>query len=110
MLEFILKPWCLVILPLTFYINRKQQRIIENLEAESQVLSEKLEKRRIALNDFQRRQLAVKGKALGRRTRISMGPCRPIGTGFRDAQPPVTAIPDENTIHSGGSIQWTEAG
>jgi transposase InsO family protein len=65
MLEFILKPWHLVVLFLAAQISREQQRAIEYLHVENQVLREKLGKRRLLLNDDQRRRLAVKGKALG---------------------------------------------
>ncbi len=67
MLEFILKPWHLVTLFLASHLNREQQRLIEYLQVENQVLREKLGKKRILLNDDQRRRLAVKGKELGRR-------------------------------------------
>jgi len=67
MLEFILKPWHLIVLYLASHLNREQQRVIEYLQEENQVLREKLGKKRILLNDDQRRRLAVKGKALGRR-------------------------------------------
>lgn len=68
MLEFILKPWHLIVLFLASHLNREQQRAIEYLQVENQILREKLGKGRILLNDDQRRRLAVKGKALGRRT------------------------------------------
>ncbi len=67
MLEFILKPWHLITLFLASHLNREQQRVIEYLQAENQVLREKLGKKRILLNDDQRRRLAIKGKELGRR-------------------------------------------
>jgi len=67
MLEFILKPWHLLILFLASHLNQEQQRIIEYLQVENQVLREKLGKKRILLNDDQRRRLAVKGKVLGRK-------------------------------------------
>jgi hypothetical protein len=67
MLEFILRPWRLIVLFLASHLNREQQRIIEYLQVENQVLQEKLGKGRILLNDDQCRRLAVKGKALGRR-------------------------------------------
>ena len=67
MLEFILRPWHLIVLFLASQLNREQQRVIEYLHVENQVLREKLGKGRILLNDDQRRRLAVKGKALGRR-------------------------------------------
>jgi len=67
MLEFILKPWHLLVLYVASHLNREQQRIIEYLEVENQVLREKLGKKRILLNDDQRRRLAVKRKVLGRK-------------------------------------------
>ena len=67
MLEFIPRPWHLLVLFLGSQLNREQQRIIEYLQVENQVLREKLGKGRVLLNDDQRRILAVKGKALGRR-------------------------------------------
>ena len=48
-------------------INHEQQRAIEYLHVENQVPREKLGKGRILLNDEQRRRLAMKGKALGRK-------------------------------------------
>lgn len=67
MLEFILKPWHLLVLFLASQSNREQQRIIEYLQVENQALREKLGKGRGLLNDSQRCQLAVKANALGRR-------------------------------------------
>ncbi|NIA16536.1 MAG: hypothetical protein GWP08_20945, partial [Nitrospiraceae bacterium] len=67
MLKFILKPWHLLVLFLAWHLNQEQQRIIEYLQAENQVLREKPGNKRILLNDDQRRRLAVKGKALGRK-------------------------------------------
>lgn len=67
MLEFILRPWHLLVLFVASQLNGEQQRVIEYLQVENQVLREKLGKGRILLNDDQRRRLAVKGKALGRR-------------------------------------------
>ena len=67
MFDFILKPWHLIVLFVASQLNREQQRVIEYLLVENQVLREKLGKSRILLNDDQRRRLAVKGKALGRR-------------------------------------------
>lgn len=67
MLDFILRPWHVIVLFLASQINREQQRIIEYLKVENQVLREKLGKKRILLTDDQSRRLAVKAKALGRR-------------------------------------------
>jgi len=57
MLEFILRPWRLILLFLASQLNREQQRAIEYLHVESQVLREKLGKRRRLLNDDQCRRL-----------------------------------------------------
>ncbi len=65
-MDFILHPWQLYFLILAGWINRQQQFVIEYLLTENQVLREKLGKKRILLNDDQRRRLAVKGKILGR--------------------------------------------
>ena len=51
----------------------QQQELIEYLRAENQVLKEKLGKKRILLNDDQRRRLAVKGKILGRKRLQEVG-------------------------------------
>lgn len=67
MLEFVLKPWYLLTLYIVAELSREQQRAIEYLQAENQILREKLGKKRILLNDDQRRRLAVKGKELGRK-------------------------------------------
>ena len=66
-MNHVLKPWQLFLLILAGWINRHQQEVIEYLEAENQVLREKFGKKRILLNDDQRRRLAVKGKVLGRK-------------------------------------------
>ena len=60
------QPWHLLLLILAGWINRSQQNAIEYLLTENRVLREKLGKKRILLNDDQRRRLAVKGKILGR--------------------------------------------
>ena len=49
------------------WVNRKQQAVIEYLQAENEVLKSQLKGRRITLSDDDRRKLAVKGKALGRK-------------------------------------------
>ena len=56
MLEFILKPWHLLVLFLASHLNQEQQRVIEYLQVENQVLREKLGKKRILLNDDQRQR------------------------------------------------------
>ena len=79
-MNFVLRPWQLLLLILAGWINRDQQDAIEYLLTENQVLREKLGKGRILLNDDQRRRLAVKGKVLGRKASAnwprSSGPTR----------------------------------
>ncbi len=72
-MDFILHPWQLYFLILAGWINRQQQIVIEYLRTENQVLREKLGKKRILLNDDQRRRLAVKGKFLGRKMLEEIG-------------------------------------
>jgi len=55
------------------WVNRQQQFVIEYLRTENQVLREKLGKKRILLNDDQRRRLAVKGNFLGRKMLEEVG-------------------------------------
>jgi len=61
------QPWQLLLLILAGWVNRPQQDAIGYLRTENRILREKLGKKRILLNDDQRRRLAVKGKILGRK-------------------------------------------
>src|SRR5580692_6397135 len=71
--NFILQPWQVLLSSLAGWINRELQQVIEYLRTENQILREKLGKRRILLDDDQRRRLAVKGKILGRKLLESVG-------------------------------------
>ena len=55
------------------WINSRQKEAIDYLMAENKVLKEKLGRKRILLNDDQRRRLAVKGKVLGRKRLSEIG-------------------------------------
>jgi putative transposase len=66
-MSFIIRPWHIFLLGLSGWVNRQQQNMIEYLITENRIMKEKLGKKRILLNDEQRRRLAVKGKILGRR-------------------------------------------
>jgi hypothetical protein len=55
------------------WINRRQQAVIEYLQAENQSLREQLGKKRIRWTDAQRRRLAEKAKAIGRSTLAALG-------------------------------------
>ena len=72
-MNFIQQPWQLFFLILAGWVNRQQQQVIEYLRTENQVLKEKLGKKRILLNDDQRRRLAVKAKVLGRKLMEEVG-------------------------------------
>ena len=63
----IMQPWHLLVVILASWINRHQQAVIDFQGAQIQVLMGKLGRKRILLNDDQRRRLAVKGKILGRK-------------------------------------------
>jgi putative transposase len=66
-MNFILQPWQLAFVILASWVNHQQQKVNDYLRTENQVLKEKMGKKRILLNDDQRRRLAVKGKILGRK-------------------------------------------
>ena len=65
------KPMTMLLAMLAGWINREQQQIIEYLKAENSILKEELlratGKKRIILNDTQRRRLAILGRRLGRK-------------------------------------------
>ena len=65
MKNFVLRPWQFLFIGMAGWINRSQQEEIEYLRTENKVLREVVGKKRILLNDDQRRRLAVKGKILG---------------------------------------------
>ena len=71
--DFMLQPWQLFCIILAGWVNREQGDAIEYLRTENQVLKEKLGKKRILLNDDQRRHLAVAGKVLGRQRLAEIG-------------------------------------
>ena len=72
-MKFVLQPWQFLLVILASWINRQQQQIIEFQRTEIDVRKEKLGKKRILLNDDQRRRLAVKGKVLGRKVLEEIG-------------------------------------
>ena len=64
---FLLWPIQVYFSVLVEYVRKQQELVIEYLQLENQVLREKIGGKRVLLNDDQRRLLAVKGKALGRK-------------------------------------------
>ena len=66
-MSFLFQPWKILLATLSEHVRREQEKAIEYLQLENQILREKLGGNRVLLSDDQRRRLAVKGKALGRR-------------------------------------------
>ncbi|MGK0188981.1 MAG: putative transposase [Verrucomicrobiales bacterium] len=66
-MRFIFHPWQLFFLILAGWVNRQQQEMIDFQNAQIRILMDKMGRKRILLTDEQRRKLAVKGKALGRK-------------------------------------------
>jgi hypothetical protein len=66
-MSLIFQPWQLLLVILAGWMNQLQQQIIEFQRKEIEVLKKRLAKRRIILNDDERRILAVKAKVLGRK-------------------------------------------
>ena len=62
-----LNPWHILVVAMAGWMNRQQSAVVEYLQEENRVLRELLGDKRLRLNDEQRRCLAAKGKALGRR-------------------------------------------
>jgi hypothetical protein len=60
-------PLAFFLLLFSGWVNRHQQAVIDYLLEENRVLRAERGTRRLRLTDDQRRRLAVKGKALGRR-------------------------------------------
>ena len=63
-----LQPWQILVAALAGWISREQDAVIEYLREETRVLKQQLGRRRPRLTDDQRRRLAVRGKAIGRRS------------------------------------------
>lgn len=72
-MSFIFQPWQLLLVILAGWMNQLQQQIIDFQRKEIEVLKKRLGKRRIILNDDDRRILAVKAKVLGRKVLEEIG-------------------------------------
>ena len=62
-----LNPWHILVIAVAGWMNREQSAVVEYLREENRILRELLGKKRPRLSDDQRRRLAAKGKALGRK-------------------------------------------
>ena len=63
----VLQPWQILVAAMAGWISRQQDAVIEYLREENRVLKQQLGRKRDRLTDAQRRRLAVRGKAIGRR-------------------------------------------
>ena len=63
----VLQTWQFILVALAGWLNRQQQDIVAYLREENRILREQLGGKRIRFTDDQRRRLAAKGKALGRK-------------------------------------------
>jgi putative transposase len=63
----VLQPWQILVATMAGWIARQQDSVIEYLSEENRVLKQQIGRRRLRLTDDQRRRLAVRGKAIGRR-------------------------------------------
>ena len=66
-MSFVLEPWQLLLIILAGWINRQQQALLDFQRLQIEALLKQLGKKRILLSDDQRKLLAVKGKAIGRK-------------------------------------------
>jgi len=71
-MQIILQPCHILLAALVGWANERQRRIIEFQNDQIQALLKKLGKKRLLLTDDQRRVLAVKGHALGRRALLEL--------------------------------------
>jgi len=63
----VLHPWQILVAAMAGWITRQQDAVIDYLREENRVLKQQLGRKRLRLTDAQRRRLAVRGKAIGRR-------------------------------------------
>ena len=66
-MSFILQPWHILLTALSGIANQRQQQTIEFQNTQIEALLKQLGKKRLLLNDDQRRILAVKALAIGRK-------------------------------------------
>ena len=66
-MSFLLRPWHILFVTICGLLNQRQQQIIEFQNAQIDALLKKLSRKRLLLDDNQRRLLAVKGQAIGRK-------------------------------------------
>ena len=63
----------MMLVALAGWVNEQQLAVIEYIKEENRVLREQVGRRRLRFTDDQRRRLAAKGQALGRRVLRELG-------------------------------------
>ena len=80
-MQFMLQSCHILLATLIGWANERQQQIIEFQNDQIEALLKMLGKKRLLLTDDQRRVLAVKGHALGRKALLELSPMRwPVRT------------------------------
>ena len=100
-MSFLLQPWHILLAALCGLINERQQQIIEFQNAQIEALLKKLGKKRLLLEDDQRRLLAVKAHAIGNQNLLELTTIFTPGTILRwhanSSQRSSIAATSENT-------------
>ena len=63
----LIQPWQILVAAMAGWMTRHHEAAVEYLREENRILKQQLGRRRLRLTDAQRRRLAVRGKAVGRR-------------------------------------------
>ena len=71
-MSFLLQPWQILMVWLCGLVNERQQQILEFQNAQIQVLLKQLGRKRLLLSDDQRRVLALKAQAIGRKALLQL--------------------------------------
>ena len=87
-MTFVLQSRQRVLATLASWINQQQQQVVEYLCAENLMVKEKLGKKRILLNDHQRRRLAINGQ--GARSHDARRGRHALHAGYDSALVPAT--------------------
>jgi len=72
-MSFTLQPWQFLLVILAGWVNQLQEQINEFQRTEIEVRKKRLGKKRILLNDDERRRLAVEAKVFGRKVLDEIG-------------------------------------
>ena len=98
----VLQPWQILVAAMAGWITRQQDSVIDYLREENHVLKQQIGRRRLRLTDTQRRRLAVRGKAIGRRAGLycPAGPDRVDQPGIVDVSSGAPGTASDGTLFS----------